>query len=200
MSEETPAMMHPSTELRFISEAIGFGVFATKRIPRGTITWAQCALDRVLPPAEVAAMGAAYRPTIDRYAYRNGRGDYVLCWDLARFMNHSCDPAVLSPGFDLDIAVRDVLPGEELTCEYALLNLEDEMPCMCGAPACRERLTPSDARRFLDSFDGRVRTAFGDVAHVPQPLAPFVRDYDAVMSASRGDRPVPSCAVHFLGG
>ena len=32
-------MIHPDTELRFISPEIGFGVFATKLIPQGTITW-----------------------------------------------------------------------------------------------------------------------------------------------------------------
>lgn len=32
-------MIHPDTELRFINPEIGYGVFATQFIPRGTITW-----------------------------------------------------------------------------------------------------------------------------------------------------------------
>jgi hypothetical protein len=33
-------MIHPWTELRFINDSIGYGVFATQFIPKGTIVWA----------------------------------------------------------------------------------------------------------------------------------------------------------------
>jgi hypothetical protein len=191
-------MMHPSTELLFVNDAIGYGVFATERIPRGTITWAKCALDRVLSRSEVTALGPAYRGVIDKYAFLDGRGDYVLCWDLGRFMNHSCAPAVLSAGFDIDVAVRDILPGEELTCEYALLNLEEEMTCTCGAPGCRKRLGPGDPTRLMSVWDNRMGAAFADLLRVNQPLWPFVREKDRVSAAARGESPVPSCAVHLL--
>jgi hypothetical protein len=191
-------MIHPSTELRFTSPTIGSGVYATRFIPRGTITWVQCAFDQVFSPASVRALGAAYRPAIDRYAYRNGRGDYVLCWDLGRFMNHSCRPAVLSPGFDVDVAVRDVQPGEELTCDYGMLNLDEEMPCHCGAEGCRGVVRPDDHERCLDAWDALVRAAFRDVNGVEQPLWDFVRQRDEIAAASRGDRDVPSCGVHLL--
>jgi hypothetical protein len=192
-------MIHPSTELRFVSPSIGNGVFARSFIPRGTITWAHCALDRVFSPAEVRELGPHYAPAIDRYGYRDGRGDYVLCWDLGRFMNHSCNPAVLSPGFDVDVAVRDVQPGEELTCDYALLNLETEMPCACGAAGCRRTLRPDDPRRLLSGWDDLVRSAFADVLRVDQPLWPFIREREDLAAAARGERPVPSCGVHLLG-
>ena len=39
-------MMHPDTEQRFISRQAGFGVFALRRIPRGTVTWVQSEDDR----------------------------------------------------------------------------------------------------------------------------------------------------------
>ena len=32
-------MIHPDTELRFIDATLGFGVFATRFIRRGTVTW-----------------------------------------------------------------------------------------------------------------------------------------------------------------
>lgn len=136
-------MIHPSTELRFISQAIGSGVFATELIPRGTITWTKCAFDQVLAPTAVASLGPAYRAILDRYAYRDARGDYVLCWDLGRYMNHSCQAAVISPGFDVDVAVRDIRPGEELTCDYGMLNLDAAMDCHCGAPGGRKRIGPT---------------------------------------------------------
>jgi hypothetical protein len=191
-------MIHPWTELRFINPEIGSGVFATRRIPRGTITWAQCSLDRVLPPSQVKDLGPAYHAMIDRYAYLNADGDYVLCWDFGRFMNHSCRPAVLAPGFDIDVAIRDVEAGEQLTCDYALLNLEHEMPCGCGADACRRVVSPNDPKRMLDGWDRALAHAFANLVNVEQPLMPFVRNEAHVMAAARGERPVPSCSVNLL--
>jgi hypothetical protein len=191
-------MIHPWTELRFINPEIGSGVFATRRIPRGTITWAQCSLDRVLSPSEVKALGPAYHPVIDRYAYTNSAGDYVLCWDFGRFMNHSCRPAVLAPGFDIDVAIRDVEAGEQLTCDYALLNLEHEMPCGCGAEDCRHVIKPNDPSRMVAGWDNALASAFTELAKVEQPLMPFVRNADQVLAAARGERTVPSCAVNLL--
>ena len=49
-------MIHPHTELQFISEKIGYGVIATKFIPKGTITWVLDKLDRIFTPEEVRAM------------------------------------------------------------------------------------------------------------------------------------------------
>ncbi len=190
-------MIHPWTELRFINAELGVGVFATRRIPRGTITWAQCSLDRVLTRADVTELGPAYHAAIDRYGYQNRAGEWVLCWDFGRFMNHSCDPAVLSPGFDIDVAVRDVEAGEQLTCDYALLNLDADMPCSCGAASCRQVVRPDDATRLLSAWDVAVALAFTAVARVEQPLTPFVRDVAHVLAAARGERPIPSCAVHL---
>ena len=43
-------MIHPSTELKYVSPEIGIGVVATEFIPKGTITWALDPLDQVFPP------------------------------------------------------------------------------------------------------------------------------------------------------
>ena len=135
-------MIHPSTEVRLVNEHIGYGVFARERIPKGTITWVRCALDRVFTPAEVEALGPSYWPIIDRYAYRDGRDRYILNWDHAKFMNHSCEPTVLCPGFDFDVALRDLEPGDELTYDYAVLNLDEVLECTCGRPSCRGTSSP----------------------------------------------------------
>ena len=46
-------VLHPSSELRYINPSIGYGVFATRFIPKGTITWVFDELDQVVevPPA-----------------------------------------------------------------------------------------------------------------------------------------------------
>ncbi|MEQ8712528.1 MAG: hypothetical protein RIC80_05905 [Cyclobacteriaceae bacterium] len=45
-------MIHPNAELRFISQAIGYGVFATVDIPEGTITYVKDSLEMVISPTD----------------------------------------------------------------------------------------------------------------------------------------------------
>ena len=50
-------MIHTDTELRFVSPEMGFGVFATKLIPRGTLTWVRDDLDRGVAEANATVSG-----------------------------------------------------------------------------------------------------------------------------------------------
>ena len=106
-------MVHPNSELRYINDQIGYGVVATRLIPRGTITWVGDVLDQVVTPAQIEQIAPTLRPLFEKYSWINGRGQSILCWDHARFINHSCEASCLSAGFDFEIAVRDILPGEE---------------------------------------------------------------------------------------
>jgi hypothetical protein len=78
-------MIHPHTELQFISEKIGYGVVATRFIPKGTITWVLDKLDRLFTPKQFQCMDPLYQQVLDTYTYRNPDGNYILCWDNARF-------------------------------------------------------------------------------------------------------------------
>jgi hypothetical protein len=40
-------LIHPDSELRFINPVMGYGLFATKTIPKGTVTWVGDPLDLV---------------------------------------------------------------------------------------------------------------------------------------------------------
>ena len=63
--------------------------------------------------------------------------------DPLRFANHSCQPnAVLRirQGRVEFYAMRDVLPGEELTVNYGETHHEGKLRCRCGAPGCVGRL------------------------------------------------------------
>src|SRR4051812_43573751 len=60
-------MIHPDTELRFISPEKGYGVVATKLIPKGAITWAFDALDHKYTDAQVARMEPPYQAILDKY-------------------------------------------------------------------------------------------------------------------------------------
>jgi hypothetical protein len=191
-------MLHPDTELRFINSKIGFGVFATRPIPRGSITWVQDELDRVLTAEKLRQLGPSYAATLAKYSYLSGRGEYILCWDLARYINHSCSPSCLSGGYNFELAVRDIDVGEELTDDYATLNLSESFQCLCGTPGCRGTVGQDDVYALADEWDDAVREAFPWIAKTPQPLWQLVEEKREVDAALAGGE-IASCRVNLRG-
>jgi hypothetical protein len=189
-------MMHPDTELRFINREVGNGVFATRFIPCGTITWALDEFDQVLAPAQVAALAPAQRAQVEEYAYVDARGDYVLCWDLGRYVNHGCDPTSRGIGAACEIAVRDIQPGEQLTSDYAELNITAAFHCRCGSPRCRGVVRADDLLRHGPEWDTVVAAAVPLLERVPQPLEPFVEG-DEVLEALRSGRGAVPSRRHY---
>lgn len=56
------------------------------------------------------------------------------------YMNHSCEPNAymrVTAGHLLFFALRDILPGEEITVDYVRTYHSDKKRCRCGAPSCR---------------------------------------------------------------
>ena len=191
-------MIHPDTELRFKNPAVGYGVFATRPIPRGTIVWTLCQLDRRLTPAERAAYPGPYLGIIDRYAYIDASGDFILCWDHGRYVNHSCAPAMLGIGPEVEIAVRDLAPGDELTCDYGTLNLLEPLECSCNAPNCRGRIGGADVLDLWAELDRQSSQAMLEMRQVAQPLLPFVGKLRELFEWVDGVKPVPSArSYHY---
>lgn len=59
--------------------------------------------------------------------------------DPLRYTNHSCRPnAVLRirQGRVEFYAMRDIVPGEEITVNYGETHHEGRLACRCGAPGC----------------------------------------------------------------
>jgi len=191
-------MIHPDTELRFVSALIGYGVFATRLIPRGTITWVHDRLDQAFTPAAVALLPPAYHDIVQKYSFINGRGQFVLCWDHARFVNHSCEPSCLSAGYSFELAVRDIAPGDELTDDYGSLNLDYDFDCSCGLPGCRRRIRPDDLLTFGDEWDRLVAEPFRLIPSVPQPLWRFVENRDPVEAALGRRSPIASIKATYV--
>ncbi len=187
-------MIHPHTTIAQINPTIGLGVVATTFIPRGTISWVLDPLDRVLSPAAVERLGPSYATMFNTYAYQDVAGNAILCWDHARFVNHSCRPAMLSPVANFEIAVRDIHPGEQLTDDYGTLNLTEPMPCSCGEPGCRGEVRPDDYATQADAWDHAIRVAFEDVGRVAQPLEHLLkgRDRRFLQQALAGRVPLPT--------
>ena len=164
-------MLHPSIELRYINAQRGYGVFATEPIPRGTVTWALDPLDQILSAPRATSLEEPFRAHLHRYSWLTGRGDRILCWDFGRFMNHSCDPCSAGPGLiELEVALRDIEVGDEVTCDYGSFNLEDPMQCECGSALCRGTVTTEDFEHVAPRLDRRVRAAFPHLKRVNQPL------------------------------
>lgn len=192
-------MLHPHTELRHIDREIGYGVFTTRPIPMGTITWVLDPLDRVID-LEREPHFRSYPDTLERYTFVNADGHYVLCWDLARFINHSCEANCLSPGFDFEIAIRDIGVDEQLTNDYGSLNLEHPMVCRCGAHNCRGMTRPEDFSAQAPRWDSLLRVAFPRLGQVPQPLWDWVREkMEVEICLAQPDR-LPSILRHRYPG
>jgi hypothetical protein len=164
-------MIHPDTELRFISPVKGYGVVATKLIPKGTITWALDALDRTFTPADIAGMDPRYQEILDKYTYRDHDGTFILCWDNARFVNHSFRSSCITTSYNFELAVRDIHPGEELTDDYGYLNLDEPWDCLPEPGTTRTQVRPDDLLHFHEEWDAQLREAFKTFNAVAQPLA-----------------------------
>ena len=173
-------MMHPDTEIRPVDAHIGLGVFATRLIPRGTITWVQDDLDLVLPAARVAALDAARQQVVHRYAWQEGDA-WIYCWDHARFVNHSCEANCLGIEPLFEIALRDIQPGEQLTDDYRTLGpLETPFACRCGAASCTGWVDPTPDPLRTARWAEAYRRAEPSLRTVAQPLGAYVGSRPAV--------------------
>lgn len=169
-------MLHPDAELFHTGSERGLGVRATARIPTGTVTWTLCALDHVISPAQLMALPPAYHPVVRHFAYRDHEGAHVLCWDAARYMNHSCGANTRGLGHWAQIAVRDIEQGEEITCDYGECNLEQPLACSCGWRHCRGSVGPADLPRLAGAWDREIARATDRARLVHQPLRRFFED------------------------
>jgi hypothetical protein len=192
-------VIHPHTELRFINEQIGYGVFATRFIPRGTIIWARDDLDQTFTAAQVKNMPPVCHDMVMKYGFVDRDGNFVLCWDLARYLNHSCDPSCRGGGYNFEIAVRDLSPGDEVTDDYAYLNLEYEFSCLCDSALCRKNIRPGDLLRYGDSWDRIVADNFWLIQTVAQPLWSLVKEpeKEAIKATLIGKTAIASCKENY---
>ena len=185
-------MIHPHTALRYINQEIGYGVVATRFIPRGTLTWILDTFDYVFTLEQVRAMDPTSQDIVAHYAYINAAGNFILCWDLGRYINHSCHPTSLGIGENVEVAVRDIHPGEQLTSDYGMLNVTADLHCQCGASTCRGRIHKDDLLHHWQDWDALVSATLALVTHVPQPLWPFLPAPARLLAILQQKEPLPS--------
>ena len=189
-------MLHPSFEVAEIGGHWGIGVRATAFVPAGTIVWVGDEGDHVL--SSVTILSNEERERWHHLGWVDGDGVVRMCGDQAQFINHSCAPNSLGPGWDLTVALRDIPAGEQLTEDYALMNRTYSFSCRCGASWCRGGVHMD--RHTAPVWLARWRSALGGVraqmAEVDQPLWRYLTapDRDALLAVAAGTAPFPSLA------
>ena len=187
-------MLHPHTELKYVSTEIGYGVFATHPIPKGTMTWVKDELDRIIPKEELSQFSGPNLENLLKYTYRTPQGDYFFCWDLTRFVNHSYSPNTMITPLGFEIAIKDIKTGEEITNDYGTLNIIEPFSCANGPAKDRTMVRPDDLSRYYKEWDGWIASAFQYHRSVAQPLERFLttqqlKELDLIR---RGDKSFPS--------
>ena len=75
-------------------------------------------IDRLISLQELASLPTHIRSLVMKHAEFLPKADAVrVAADGAYFMNHSDDPNIMDSGEEM-FAKRDILPGEELLCDY----------------------------------------------------------------------------------
>jgi hypothetical protein len=72
--------------------------------------------------------------------------------------------------YDMELAARDIQPGEELTDDYGTLNLDEPFDCFPEEGTNRSRVMPDDLLRYYRQWDEIAAGAFEHFNHVEQPL------------------------------
>jgi uncharacterized protein len=127
----------------------GLGVFATRRIGKGT---------RII---EYLGERVSHAEADRRYEGKDADDNHTFLFIVdartvidagvngneARFVNHACAPnceSVVESGRVFIDAIRSIEPGEELTYDYQIQREDDDPPdidaifaCRCGLKGCR---------------------------------------------------------------
>lgn len=167
-------MIHPHTRLKWKNDTVGYGVFATAFIPKGTIIYLVDALEIVLPPGHPLTQNPSYAEYINKYAYLDGAGNQIISWDIAKYVNHCCQANTLSTAYGFEIAIQDIQPDEEITDEYALFSAGLTFPLICDRAGCRLCLRPTDLQEYGRSWDAKIQNALCSLPDVSQPLQQFL--------------------------
>ncbi len=192
--------MHPDTEIRYVSEEVGVGVFATKLIPKGTIVWIIDELDMFLTEEYIESLDDLRKEYIYKYTYLDTDGIYVLHWDHAKYMNHSFNPNCVDTAYDFQLAAGDIQPGEQLTCDYGAIGDDEEFKCIPEEGTSRTKVTANDYLIYYAEWDEMARASFKYFNAVEQPLKHIISEQyiDKVNAVANGTEPLDSILTLFI--
>ena len=187
-------MIHPHTRIQFISDEMGYGVFATHFLPKGTITYVKDSLEMEITPEAFEGYTPEMQEVIEKYSYIDEKGIRIVSWDFAKYVNHCCNCNTMSTGYGFEIAIRDIQPGEQITDEYGIFNMSREMELQCHHNNCRGRLSPNDFDAYYRQWDEQLQDALAKLLAVGQPLLPIIdpKSREEVMAYLQGKAPYRS--------
>ena len=124
-------------------QSLGRGVVAERVFARGEVI-------AVWRGPTITAREAANLPTDERDQLLQVDDDAFIYSDeelvTVDFINHSCDPNCgFSNGATL-VAMREILPGEAVTFDYAMSDTNSfiAFKCRCGSSSCRGQMSGND--------------------------------------------------------
>jgi len=102
----------------------GLGCFAAQPIVQGARVWELTpGFDVVMTEPQWQRLPAWQREHLSTHAYLDSQlRMWVYCADDARFFNRARPPTVVAASAFVDIAIRDIAVGEEITCDYSLFD------------------------------------------------------------------------------
>lgn len=149
------------------------GMFAKEFIHKGEIVYIKGGHVITRDELYSSKIINSYLPISDEYylgAIKPGEEE-----DIKLYNNHSCAPNCGMHGEITFVAIRDILPDEELTIDYAFIDNEEySFKCTCGSAKCRHIVTGYDwkikelqdehypyfAQYLKDKIDQRRRDSF----------------------------------------
>jgi len=121
------------------SPVSGLGCFATVRFPRDSAI------------AEYAGERITHAEAVRRLTRTTGKhisqldADYYIDGSVGgnetQYINHSCEPNAdvrVIDSFMIIFALREILPGEEVTVDYLNSFDHDQTLCLCRTSSCRK--------------------------------------------------------------
>lgn len=170
-------MFHPNTRLLFKNLKVGYGVFATSLIPKGTITYIKDPLEIDISPTKYKELDIKMKEIVNKYSYTEPNGNRIVSWDIGKYVNHCCQSNTISTGYGFEMALRDIQAGEEITDEYGLFNGDEEMTLICDKQPCRGCIRVDDIDKYYPAWDQKIQQVLPSLMEVEQPLWDFLDTY-----------------------
>jgi SET domain-containing protein len=153
---------------------LGYGVYAKKKIPKGSIVITECIHCSKISPK--LAEEEVRRDFILSHApiSKRSKPDFILpCDKRIYYLNHSCNANILNAGLGFDLAVREIQAGEEVTFDYRSMYDDNiQFKCQCQAENCQgyirclHPISPALKAFWME----KIMSAWPYVSTVPQPL------------------------------
>lgn len=164
-------MDHPNLVVKS-SLIDGKGLFSKVRIPKGTIIW------KNTKGSVVKYSRKQFEKLNDREkreigVYEDENGNLVHCKDKVNYCNHSCSPNVTELNEKMDIVIKNIKPGEEITYDYAIIypKWAPTMKCKCGSRNCRKNIRKlEESSKVCNDLNKLAKKAKKEMSKVKQPL------------------------------